>query len=104
MKTNSKTPAQTPKEILSELHALVAEAEKMMGENLTETTEDAISALRQRFDDAQERMSALYEGARKQVIAGAKSTDKAIRSHPYESLAVAAGVGLLVGLLVGRRN
>lgn len=104
MKTNSKTPAQSPKEILNELHALVAEAEKMMGDNITEATEDAIGSLRTRFDAAQERMSELYDGARKQVIAGAKCTDAAIRSHPYESLAVAAGVGLLIGVLVSRRN
>lgn len=104
MKTNAKTSAQTPKEILNDLHALVAEAEKMMGENLSEATEDAVSSLRSRFDAAQERMSELYDGARKQVIAGAKCTDTAIRSHPYESLAVAAGVGLLIGILVSRRN
>jgi ElaB/YqjD/DUF883 family membrane-anchored ribosome-binding protein len=61
MKTNAKTSAQTPKEILNDLHALVAEAEKMMGENLSEATEDAVSSLRSRFDAAQERMSELYE-------------------------------------------
>jgi ElaB/YqjD/DUF883 family membrane-anchored ribosome-binding protein len=104
MKNNAKTSAQTPKEILNELHALVAEAEKMMGDNLSEATEDAVSSLRLRFDAAQERMSELYDGVRKQVVAGAKCTDAAIRTHPYESLAVAAGVGLLIGILVTRRN
>lgn len=104
MKNTSETNAQTPEELLNDLHALVAEAEKMMGGSLTEHTTDAVSALRNRFDAAQERLAALYAGARKQVVAGAQCTDAAIRANPYQSLAIAAGVGVLVGVLLGRRS
>jgi ElaB/YqjD/DUF883 family membrane-anchored ribosome-binding protein len=104
MKPKSESTAQTPKELLSELQTLVAEAEKMMGDSVSEHTEDAISALRTRFDAAQEHFTDLYEGARKKVVAGAKCTDAAIRANPYQSLAIAAGVGLLVGVLLGRRS
>ena len=104
MKNNTETTAQTPKELLKDLHALVAEAEKMMGDSLSEHTEGAVSALRTRFDAAQERMGELYTGARKKVIAGAKYTDETIRANPYQSIAIAVGVGLLVGVLVGRRS
>lgn len=104
MKNNKDTTAQTPKELLTELQTLVSEAEKMMGASISEHTEDAMSALRSRFDAAQERMGDLYEGARKRVVAGAKCTDEAIRANPYQSLAIAAGVGLLVGVLLGRRG
>jgi len=37
------------------------------------------------------------------VVAGAKATDKVIRAHPYESLGVVFGVGLLIGVLVARK-
>jgi len=104
MKNKSESTAQTPKDLLNELQALVVEAEKMMGDSVSEHTEDAISALRERFDAAQERFADLYEGARKKVVAGAKCTDAAIRANPYQSLAIAAGVGLLVGVLLGRRS
>ena len=104
MKHNHDTAAQTPKDLLNDLHALVAEAEKMMGESPTEHNGDAVGALRTRFTAAQERLSDLYTGARKQIVAGAKSTDAAIRANPYQSLVIAAGVGLLVGVLVGRRS
>jgi len=103
MKNNTET-AQTPKDLLNDLHALVAEAEKMMGDSLSEHTEDAVSALRSRFDAAQERFADLYAGARKRVVAGAKYTDETIRANPYQSIAIAAGVGLLVGVLLGRRS
>ena len=103
MKNNSD-PAQTPKDLLDDLRSLVSEAEKMLGDSLTEQSEDALSALRVRFDAAQERMGELYAGARKRVVAGVKCTDEAIRANPYQSLAIAAGVGVLVGVLVGRRT
>ena len=101
---NNKTTAQTPKDLLNDLHALVADAEKMMGDSISEHTADAVSALRGRYDAASERMGELYEGARKRVVAGAKCTDEAIRENPYQSIAIAAGVGLLVGVLLGRRS
>jgi ElaB/YqjD/DUF883 family membrane-anchored ribosome-binding protein len=101
---NNQTAAQTPKDLLNDLHALVADAEKMMGESLSEHTADAVGALRTRFDAAQERMADIYAVAKKRVVAGAKYTDETIRENPYQSIAVAVGVGLLVGVLLGRRS
>lgn len=102
MKSNTDT-AQTPKELLNDLHALVTEAEKMMGDSISEHTADAVSALRSRFDAAHERLSELCSCAKQKAVAGAKCTDQAIRANPYQSLAIAAGVGLRVGVLTGRR-
>lgn len=104
MKNRNATSAQTPKELLNDLHSLVADAEKMMSESVSEHTDDALSAMRTRFEAAQERLGELYEGARSKVAAGAKYTDETIRANPYQSIAIAAGVGLLVGVLLGRRN
>jgi ElaB/YqjD/DUF883 family membrane-anchored ribosome-binding protein len=101
---NNQESAASPKDLLNDLHALVAEAEKMMGDSLTEPTPDVVSSLRARYDAAQERMGELYAGAKKRVAAGAKYTDAAIRENPYQSIAIAAGVGLLVGVLLGRRS
>ena len=104
MKTNNATTAQTPKELLHDLQALVVEAEKMMGDSLSEHTAEAVDALRDRFDAARERLGDLYEGTRKRVVAGAKCTDATIRENPYQAMAVAAGVGLVAGILLGRRS
>ena len=38
------------------------------------------------------------------AIDGAKAADKAIRDHPYPSLGIAFGAGLLVGVLVCTRS
>jgi ElaB/YqjD/DUF883 family membrane-anchored ribosome-binding protein len=103
MKSNNDT-AQTPRELLNDLHALVAEAEKMMGDSLSEHAGEAVGALRARFDAAHERLGEVCSRAKQKVVAGAKCTDQAIRANPYQSLAIAAGAGLLIGVLLGRRS
>jgi len=59
--------------------------------------------LRARLSSAIESAKATYHRMEDKAIAGAKATDRVIREHPYESLGVAFGVGLLVGVLVARK-
>ena len=103
MKINQDT-AQTPKELLSQLQALVVEAETMMTDSLSEHSAETLTNLRERFGAAQERFTDLYQGAKKKVVAGAKYTDTTIRENPYQSLAVALGIGVLAGVIIGRRS
>ena len=104
MKNRTHPPAETPEELLSDLRTLVVEAEKMLEDTVSEHSQEALDAVRARFEAAQERLGRLYEGTKKKVAGGARCTDEAIREHPYQSLAIALGVGMLVGVLVGRRS
>ncbi|HXA14783.1 MAG TPA: hypothetical protein VNW23_06610 [Opitutaceae bacterium] len=101
---NNNDAVQSPKELLNELQTLVTEAEAMIAGAVTEQSSDAFDSLRSRFGAAQERFTDAYAGARKKVIAGAKYTDETIRANPYQSLAIAAGVGLIIGVLAGRSS
>jgi ElaB protein len=104
MKNNKTAHAQTPQELLTDLRTLVSDAEKMVGDSISEHTADAVSALRSRYEAASERLGDMYEVTRKRVVAGAKATDETIRENPYQSLAIAAGVALVVGILLGRSS
>lgn len=101
---HDSTHILTPAELLDELHTLVAEAESMFAHFAAEPPPGPIESLRARLGAAQEHLADTYAKARKNVVAGAKYTDETVRAHPYQSLAVVAGVGLLVGVLIGRRN
>jgi len=107
---NSRATAQheqTPDTFLSDLRALVTEAQKLLDASDApegESNGEHGIALRERFDAARERFTELYATAKKRVVAGGKYADDTIRSNPYQSIAVAAGVGLLVGILIGRRG
>lgn len=105
MKSETERTTQTPDDVLNELRSLVSEAEKIIGQAPQGGCDcDAtIAALRERLEAAQERLAALYENARRKVVAGAKHADDTIRENPYQSLAVALGIGLLAGVLLGRR-
>ncbi len=98
----SKT-AQTPDALLNDLRALVAEAEGLIGGEVTDQARDKFEQLRERLNEAQERLSELYATAKEKVSEGARRTDETIRAHPYESLAIALGIGVLLGALL-RRN
>ena len=61
-----------------------------------------LADLKDRLTDARDKMGDMYTRARKSVVAGARYTDQTIRDYPYYSIGVAMGVGLLVGVLLGR--
>ena len=103
MKTEIDRPMQTPEDVLNELRSLVGEAEKILGQAPAGNCDATVAALRERFEAAQERLSEYYTTAKQKVVAGAKYTDTKIRENPYQSLALALGIGLLAGVLVGRR-
>ena len=104
MKNRNASESPTAADLLNDLRSLVVEAEKLLESSVTEQTGEAMTALRARYDAAQERLGDLCASARKNVVAGAKYTDETIRANPYQSIAIAAGVGLLVGVLLGRRS
>lgn len=103
MKT-TKNSAHTPKELLNDLRSLVSDTQTMATESLSEHTAEALDALRERYDAAQERFAELYEVAKKRAVEGAQQADATIRKHPYESLAIALGVGVVIGALISRRS
>jgi ElaB/YqjD/DUF883 family membrane-anchored ribosome-binding protein len=59
--------------------------------------------LKSRLQASVGRMKDTCRELEQKVVAGAKATDKVIREHPYESIGVAFGVGLLIGVLVTRK-
>jgi len=104
MKDRTSSVAETPQQLLEDLRHLVSEAEQLIGNAVSEQAGEKMEALRARFAQAQERIGELCADARKKVAASAASTDAAIRAHPYESAAIALAVGVLVGLLLRRRD
>jgi ElaB/YqjD/DUF883 family membrane-anchored ribosome-binding protein len=101
---NNPDTAPTAKDLLNELQALVVEAETLMAGSLSEHTTEARDQLRARFRAAQERLGEICDGAKQKVVAGAKYTDATIRENPYQSLAIALGLGVVLGVLIGRRS
>lgn len=88
--------------ITTDLKTLSHDAEALMHATAGHAGEKA-KELRERLAAALESAKATCQRVEAKAIAGAKVADKTIREHPYESIGVAFGIGLLIGVLVGRR-
>lgn len=49
--------------------------------------------------DGQHLLKAGAGGVKEKALAGARTTDRAIRQSPYQTIGIVFGVGLVVGLL-----
>jgi ElaB/YqjD/DUF883 family membrane-anchored ribosome-binding protein len=65
----------------------------------------------EKIGEARKRVAAALESGREmtanirdKAIAGAKATDEAVHEHPYKAIAVALGIGALIGFVVARRG
>lgn len=83
-------------------------------ETRIEGGQDIKTAARETFEQAADkgreaagRLNAAVQSAKANIqektVASARATDRAIRQHPYESLGVAFGLGLVIGVLINRR-
>jgi ElaB/YqjD/DUF883 family membrane-anchored ribosome-binding protein len=98
------TNPQTTEDLLDELRALVSEIEKILDDPPNENGGVGIADLQERFNAARESLAGFCSGAQQKVKERARQTDAMIRENPYQSLAVAAAVGLLLGMLLNRRT
>jgi ElaB/YqjD/DUF883 family membrane-anchored ribosome-binding protein len=49
-------------------------------------------------------IKAMLTRAEERAVEKAKAADRVIRDHPYQTIGLAFGVGLLIGVLAGRRK
>lgn len=94
------------------------EEDNELANNLKSVTQDAehfvretTSGLSEKARDARARLAASLASAKaglatlnEKAIEGAKATDRVIRANPYQSIGVAFGIGILIGVLVSRRS
>ena len=96
-----------PKEkLIADLRAVVADAEELLRATAGQAG-NGVSDLRAKIQaNLQEAKSSLID-AQAAVVdrakAAGKAADEYVHENPWKSIGVAAGVGLVVGLLIGRR-
>ncbi|MDO8539317.1 MAG: DUF883 family protein [Opitutaceae bacterium] len=91
---------------MADLKALAGDAEALIRATADDASDKAKEA-RSRLTAALEKAKANYEEFQAQGIESAKEAvkkaDDTIRTHPYESIGIAFGIGLLVGALLRRK-
>jgi len=107
MNHRTDTHSQSPEQLIKNIQQLMEEVETIVSKSSDSATSgitDKLSALQDQFNGAKTKVAGYYKVARQKVVDGASAADDTIRSHPYESLAVALGVGVLLGAVLRRRD
>jgi ElaB/YqjD/DUF883 family membrane-anchored ribosome-binding protein len=88
--------------LLQELRAMVQDGEELLRAGAQYPSERG-SAARERLAAALEVAKDTRRKLEERAAAGMGATDRYIRQNPYQSLGIAFGVGMLLGVLVNRR-
>jgi ElaB/YqjD/DUF883 family membrane-anchored ribosome-binding protein len=97
------TNAEHTERILTDLKRVVRDSEELLHDSrgaLDEQAEELRQRLAHTVAMAKEACGRLQEKT-KEV---AKATDATIREHPYQSMGIALGVGVLIGVLIARKH
>ncbi len=102
-----KNAAEVTKEkLISDFKVVVADAEALLKASAGQGGE-ALAAVRARVEDslavAKSKMLDAEEELLEKTRVAAKATDEYVHEHPWNAVGIAAGVGLLLGLLISRR-
>jgi ElaB/YqjD/DUF883 family membrane-anchored ribosome-binding protein len=99
---NLMSPHEANQRLTTDLKLVIRDAEDLLKATAGEAGEK-VKEIRGRLSTALDSARATCQRLHDKTVEAAKATDHVIREHPYESIGVALGVGLLIGVLVGRR-
>jgi ElaB/YqjD/DUF883 family membrane-anchored ribosome-binding protein len=94
--------AESAEGLTTDLTEVMKEAEEVL-KNRGNHFGDKADAMRSRLNAALESARATCQRLEEKTKATAKATDRVIREHPYESIGVAIGLGILIGVLAARK-
>lgn len=96
----------TTGKLMQDLEVVVRDAEALLQATATQSGEK-IEALRARATEslraARGRLAVAEQQVRREARQAAATADEYVHDNPWQAVGVAAGVGLLIGLLIGRR-
>lgn len=94
------------RKLTEELRNVVHDAQEMLNHQI-ESADDSYRDARKKLAQSVERANRQLQGAERAVFEQtkkvARETDHYVHDHPWESVGLGAGIGLLVGLLIARK-
>jgi len=103
METRSREEIEESTErLLQDLKAVVQDGEELLRAGVQELGERG-NAAREKLTAALEIAKETTRKIEERALEYAKSTDELIREHPYQSIGLAFGVGMLFGIIMNRR-
>ncbi|MDO9072882.1 MAG: DUF883 family protein [Rubrivivax sp.] len=102
----SELTATQRDKLMADLRTVVTDAEhllKLTANEVGEGTAGLRERLQERLEQSKHRLLDLQAAATEKAKAAGHAADDYVHDHPWKSVAFGAGVGLIVGMLIGRR-
>ncbi|HEX6998817.1 MAG TPA: DUF883 family protein [Gammaproteobacteria bacterium] len=93
-------------QLIEDLSTVIRDAEDLLRATASQTgdkIEEARARAERSVREARERLAGLEEEALRRAEALAEDADRYVRANPWRAVGIAAGVALLLGLLLNRR-
>lgn len=98
--------AVTKDKLVQDLRIVIGDAEDLLRATASQAGEKAAAA-REKIQDSLHRARVKLAEAEEimldQTKQAARATDEYVHEHPWRAVGIGAGVGLIIGLLIGRR-
>lgn len=104
---NSADKAADTQQLVADLQAVIRDAEALLAATAAHTgaaAEQARARVEDTLRQAKQRLGDLPEDWLANARQAAASTERYVQQHPWQSLGIAAGIGMIIGLLVSRRD
>lgn len=102
----SFTSGVTQDQLIQDFKVMMTDAEALL-KATTGQGGDAVTAVRARVEESLATAKAKMADAQAALLvrtkAAAKATDEYVHVHPWQAIGIAASVGVVVGVLIGRR-
>lgn len=102
----SDSTMQPKDKLVADLKVVVADAEELLAATAHQTGEK-MAVLRERMQEnlrtARHKLADAEDALKLKTREVAKATDHYVHEHPWKSIGIAAGAGLIIGLLISRR-
>ncbi len=103
METRSSQEIEaTTEKLLHDLKAVVHDGEELLRAGAQDLSERGMAA-RERLAAALEVAKETRRKLEERAVASAKATDELIREYPYQSIGIAFGIGMLLGVILNRK-
>jgi ElaB/YqjD/DUF883 family membrane-anchored ribosome-binding protein len=92
--------------LMADLKVVVSDAEellKLTAGEVSESSRGLRERMQDRLNDARSNLVALQATATRKAKEAGHVADEYVHENPWRAVAAGAGVGLVVGLLIGRR-
>ena len=85
-----------------DLETLAEDARALMAAT-ADVAEEKVVEARKRLSTALNNGKEIYDRVKEKAVEGAKVADQTVREHPYQAMAIALGIGALIGFFAARQ-